>query len=88
MKIKIILAFVLLGFAKHSFGQNNRLNSNNNIGWHNYFGTFKVSEKLGLHTKYQFRRNEITSEWQQSLLRIGVSHQLNQKLNLGLATLG
>jgi hypothetical protein len=46
MKIKIILAFVLLGFAKHSFGQNNCLNSNNNIGWHNYFGTFKVSENL------------------------------------------
>jgi hypothetical protein len=60
-----------------TFGQNNRLNTSNQIGWYTYFGTFKLSNKLGLHTEYQFRRNEVISYWQQSLLRIGLNYSLH-----------
>ncbi len=62
------------------FAQNNRLNHSNNIGWYNYFGTFKLSNKLGLHSEYQWRRNNMITNWQQSLLRIGVNYNLNQRV--------
>ena len=61
-------------------GQNNRITTNNNIGWYNFFGTFKISEKIGIHTEYQWRRNEMITEWQQSLLRIGINYNLNSRV--------
>jgi hypothetical protein len=70
--------FVVLGlFFNPSFGQNNRLNTSNQIGWYTYFGTFKLSNKLGLHTEYQFRRANVITDWQQSLLRLGLNYQLH-----------
>ena len=74
----IFCMFVVLGlFFNPSFGQNNRLNTSNQIGWYTYFGTFKLSNKIGLHTEYQFRRNEVITYWQQSLLRLGLNYQLH-----------
>ncbi|MBK8845513.1 MAG: DUF2490 domain-containing protein [Bacteroidetes bacterium] len=84
MKIKIILAIISLGCSQILIAQNSRLINSNSIGWYNYFGTFKISQKLGIHTEYQFRRNEIITEWQQSLLRLGVNYQLNPKVQLRL----
>lgn len=83
MRNKIILV-IFLCYSQIIFSQNNRLKTNNNIGWYNYFGTFKVSQKFGIHTEYQFRRNEIITEWQQSLLRVGVNYQLNSKIQFRL----
>jgi Protein of unknown function (DUF2490) len=73
----LIILSLISSFAK---AQNTRLNNYNSIGWFNYFGTIKVSEKFGIHTEYQFRRNEIITEQQQSLLRLGVNYQLNPKI--------
>jgi opacity protein-like surface antigen len=84
VRIKIIISFLLFGYSSISTAQNNRYNTYNNIGWYNYFGTFKISPKLSIHTEYQFRRNEIITEWQQSLLRLGVNYQLNPKVQLRL----
>lgn len=43
-----------------------------------------MAPKLGIHTEYQFRRNEIITQWQQSLLRLGVNYQLDPKVQLRL----
>ena len=76
---------VLLSFISSSINaQNTRLNNSNTIGWYNYFGTLKVSQKFGIHTEYQFRRTEIITAWQQSLLRVGVNYQLNPKIQFRL----
>ncbi len=75
---KIIL--VCLGCFQIALGQNNRRNTNNNIGWYNYFGTIKVSDKVGIHTEYQWRRNNYLTEWQQGLLRVGVNYNLNPRV--------
>ena len=40
--------------------------------WLMYFGNHRLSERWGLHTEYQWRRNDGFENWQQSLLRIGV----------------
>jgi len=77
----IVLLSVISGSIN---AQNTRLSNYNTIGWYNYFGTFKVSQKFGIHTEYQFRRTEIVTEWQQSLLRVGVNYQLNPKIQFRL----
>lgn len=56
MKKKILISLFLLFKWATTSAQNNRLNTNEKIGWYNYFGTFKVSEKVGIHTEYQFGR--------------------------------
>lgn len=76
-KIKLTAVIYLLFLSIHSYAQNSRLSNYNPIGWYNYFGTFKLSNKFGLHTEYQFRRDNIVTDWQQSLLRVGLNYQLN-----------
>ena len=78
--IAILSMLLCLFVINNSFAQNNRLNTNNNIGWYNYFGTFKVSNKIGIHTEYQWRRSNIISEKQQSLLRVGINYSLNPRV--------
>ena len=82
MNKKELIFFTVIFFIslQNFFGQNNRLNTSNNIGWFNYFGTFKVSEKFGFHTEYQWRRDNIIEEWQQSLLRVGLNYNLNPRI--------
>ncbi|MEY3195016.1 MAG: hypothetical protein RIQ78_1113 [Bacteroidota bacterium] len=83
MKKFLLLLLLQAVFISNAVtAQNTRLNNHNTVGWYNYFGTFKVSKKVGLHTEYQFRRNKIITEWQQSLMRVGVNYQINQKIQL------
>lgn len=77
---KHISLFLFLFSASMVWGQNNRFNTNNSIGWYNYFGTFNLSNKFGIHTEYQWRRNNFITDWQQSLLRIGINYQINPKV--------
>jgi len=81
-----IFAVILFFFLSplQSFAQNNRITTTNKIGWYAYFGTFKISKKVGIHSEYQFRRNNWITEWQQSLLRVGVNY--NPIPNLQLRT--
>ena len=82
MKKYIFLFFTVFVFVNvhTSLGQNSRIHTSNTIGWYNYFGTFKVSQNFGVHTEYQWRRNQIITDWQQSLLRVGVHYNLNPRV--------
>jgi len=81
VKNKLCILVVLACFSRQTVkGQNNRINTQENIGWYNYFGTFKLSEKFGLHTEYQWRRDNFITNWQQGLLRGGVNYQLNPRV--------
>lgn len=51
-------------------------------GWFMYFGNHRLTEKVGIHTEYQWRRNEIVAHWQQSLLRVGVDWHVDKKIAL------
>jgi hypothetical protein len=42
--------------------------------WLMYLGNHRISDKLGIHTEYQFRRADIFQDWQQSLLRLGLDY--------------
>jgi len=79
MRFKLFLVLLLINLQV-SLAQNNRLETTNKIGWNRYTGTFKVSEKVGIHTEYQWRRNNLLTSWQQSLLRMGLNYHVNARV--------
>lgn len=79
-RIAICTLIVLILSFQNTFGQNNRLNTYNTIGWFNYFGNIKLSEKFSIHSEYQWRRNNLITNWRQSLLRVGVNYHLNPRV--------
>lgn len=85
MKIRFLfLLLFLLLFSVGISAQNTRINEQNTIGWYNYFGTFKLDKKFSIHTEYQLRRDNLITDKQQGLLRLGVNYQLNPKIQLRL----
>lgn len=83
--MKKIILFVFLNIISlNAIAQENRLSNYNNIGWYNYFGNFKTSEKISFHTDYQLRRTDYISDKQQGLLRLGINYQINSKVQLRL----
>ncbi len=46
-------------------------------GWYMYFGNHKLTDKISLHTEYQWRRDDVIQNWQQSLSRIGMDYKLS-----------
>lgn len=77
MRMPFIFLLTAFCFFTKLNAQNNRLTTRENIGWYSYFGTIKLSGKTSLHTEYQWRRDNIITDWQQSLLRVGVNYQLS-----------
>ncbi|MCB0794368.1 MAG: DUF2490 domain-containing protein [Flavobacteriales bacterium] len=55
--------------------------------WYMFFGNHRLSERWGLHTEYQWRREGLGACWQQSLLRIGADRYLKSgpMLSVGYA---
>lgn len=80
MKLKLYLLSLALILLTVAIAQNNRLTDKNAIGWYNYFGNFKLNNKFGIHTEYQWRRDNTITHWQQSLLRVGVNYSLNPRV--------
>ena len=42
------------------------------MSWYMLFGNHRLTDQVGLHTEYQFRRTGLGADWQQSLLRVGL----------------
>ncbi|MFN0081512.1 MAG: DUF2490 domain-containing protein, partial [Ferruginibacter sp.] len=80
--LHIFLAVFLIVISNTSKAQNTRIDDRNSIGWYTYTGTFKLNNKFGIHTEYQFRRDNYIKNWQQSLARVGVNYQATPKLHL------
>ncbi len=80
-KLRHTFLFLLL-FSASSYAQNNRISTHQTIGWYNYFGTIKLKNKLSLHTEYQWRRENVITNWQQSLTRVGLNYQVKPNLLL------
>lgn len=70
----LLLSAILSGQVT---AQTNRINTKNTIGWYNYFGTIRLSNPVSLHTEYQWRRSNLITDWQQSLLRVGINYQVS-----------
>lgn len=81
--MRIILTIIFFHLSLTTFAQRDKRTYNHNtIGWYMYFGDHAITKKLGIHTEYQFRRIDIIKYWQQSLARVGVNYNLNEKAML------
>lgn len=80
MKKYIFFLLYLVTVTTAAFSQNTRLSDYNSIGWYNHFLNCKLSAKFGLHAEYQWRRTNLITDWQQSLLRVGVNCNLNARV--------
>lgn len=80
----IVICSLVLMFFTNLKAQNNRISDHNQIGWYTYTGAFKLNNKFGIHTEYQFRRDELIKDPQQNLLRLGINYQLDPKVQLRL----
>jgi Protein of unknown function (DUF2490) len=80
MKTIAIAVFILLHI--NSFAQNTRITDRNTIGWFAHLGNLKLNNKWSVHTEYQWRREGVVTDWQQSLLRVGMNYQLSPKVQL------
>lgn len=77
------MAFILgTGLYQIARAQNTRLHTRETIGWFNLFQTIKFNEKWSFHGEYQWRRADLISEAQQSLLRAGMNYQASPRLLL------
>lgn len=74
----LIVLLVLLCTALKA--QTGRINTYNTIGWYNYLGNYRLSDKVSLHAEYQWRRARLITDWQQSLLRVGVNYHLKPSI--------
>ncbi|MFM7357672.1 MAG: DUF2490 domain-containing protein [Sediminibacterium sp.] len=71
------LLIVLLVFSCTTLkAQSGRINTYNTIGWFNYLGNYRLSDKTSVHAEYQWRRAGLITDWQQSLLRVGINYHL------------
>jgi hypothetical protein len=69
-QIQLIIFTVVLDFL--SFSQKEIVSQSN--AWTMYFGNHRITEKIGIHSEYQWRRSDFFESWQQSLMRLGVDY--------------
>jgi hypothetical protein len=78
--MKTTLTVLFLSFFAIVFAQKEIATHQN--GWISYFGNHKLSNKIGLNTEYQWRRENGFQHWQQSLLRVGIDYNLNSSFSI------
>lgn len=73
MKILFLIA-TFISFSVQAWSQKNI--SDQSHGWYMYFGNHRLTEKVSLHSELQLRRNDIITDKQQVLTRIGLDYKL------------
>ncbi len=68
--------FVTICFIATSNLCAQKIFSDQQHGWIMFFGNHRLTDKISLHTEYQWRRAEVFARWQQSLTRVGVDYKL------------
>jgi hypothetical protein len=76
------VAMLLLLYTVPLFVSAQKVISDQTHGWLMYFGNHKLTNKISLHTEYQFRRADGFSDWQQSLTRLGVDYKLKDNVTI------
>lgn len=80
-KITALLLFLSLAFVAAPAGAQTRLSDRNTIGWFNIFGTYHLGKKITLNGEYQWRRDGLVKDWQQSLARGSVQYNFNKDVS-------
>ncbi len=78
--MKRILALALLVGTTFASMAQTRLADDNTIGWLATTITPGITKKLSGHIEYQWRRDNIVTDWQQSLLRVGLNYKIHPQV--------
>ncbi|WP_295119515.1 DUF2490 domain-containing protein [uncultured Chitinophaga sp.] len=79
---KYALATLAAVFTGEETNAQNRLTTHNTIGWYNTFHTVKLNDKWAILGEYQWRRAHLVTDWQQSLLRVGVQRNITKDISV------
>ena len=79
-KTNWFISIIFLGIFQNLFTQ--KLISNQNHAWVTYLGNHKITNKFGIHTEYQWRREDGFNHWQQSLARFGIDYSIQPSLSV------
>ena len=80
MKQLVFLAtFLFLAFQLKA---QSRISDHNTIGWFATTVTPTINKKLSAHIEYQWRRDNLISDWQQSLFRVGLNYKVHPQVTL------
>ena len=83
---KILLIFfftVCASYSVHCQAVDRTTDTQEN-GWYMYFGTYKVSPSLSIHSELQVRRSGIIKDPQQLLVRTGLNYHLSKATTVTL----
>ena len=69
---KILILVAGMCAAMIATAQEERDVATHQHAWYMAFGNHRITEALGVHTEYQFRRTGLGEDWQQSLMRVGI----------------
>jgi hypothetical protein len=83
-KTALTLSLPALLFATPLHAQVKRLADENAIGWAAGFFTFNLNKKVALLAEYQWRRDHIITNWQQSLARGGIQYNFNKNVSAAI----
>jgi hypothetical protein len=82
MKIALpnLLALAFLSMGAPAKAQ--RISDHNSIGWFGSFNTIYLKDKVSLWVEYQWRRENIVTDWQQSFFRAGLQYHFNKDVSV------
>lgn len=75
-----LLGVVLLLFSLQSKAE--RLKDRNTIGWYGTYNTIHVNEKVSLYLEYQWRRDNLVTDWQQLFTRGGIQYHFSKDISV------
>jgi len=81
MLMKHLLLLCSLCLSIHSFSQT-RISDHNSIGWYVINIDPAITKKWSGHIEYQWRRDDVIKQWQQSLLRLGLTYKINLQVSV------
>jgi hypothetical protein len=77
--VRYVFVFFTLLFTYSLSAQ--RISDHNTIGWYTTTITPKINEKWSGHFEYQWRRTDWVKNWQQSLLRVGMTYKIQENVS-------
>ena len=78
---KLFIVVVATVISQQIFAQN-RLSEHNTIGWLSTIITPEINKKASFHIEYIYRRDNLVTDWQQSLLRLGFNYKIHPQVTL------
>lgn len=82
MKKLIPVLFLLNFITLSSYSQNTRIKDENSIGWYNLNVGFKLDDKWSIATELHWRRDNIISDPQQTMLKVAINRLIVPGVNV------